>query len=222
MSLLKRIASQLPNPLQQEMKRMRFARQLSKNTFTTEEPEFKRLSEWVGAGDWVLDIGANVGHYACRLSELVGLNGRVFAFEPMPATFELLAANAARFQHPNVTLLNVAASDTSGIVGMQVPHFDSGLSNYYMANISSTEADMSVVCMEIDALRITHPVRFAKLDVEGHELSALKGMRAVLERFHPVMIIEGASQEVADYLTQFGYSFKYEKGSPNRVFEVRV
>jgi FkbM family methyltransferase len=75
----------------------------------------------VKPGDWVLDVRANVGHYSHRLSDLVGPAGRIFAFEPVRETFELLTANVARFAHANVTLLNVTASDTARTVGMTAP-----------------------------------------------------------------------------------------------------
>src|SRR5580698_10220999 len=103
MDLLKRVASRFPVGLQQELKRVKFRRDIRNGTFRTDEPEFNRLREWVRVGDWVVDIGANVGHYTLELSSLVGRTGRVFAFEPIPETFELLAAHAARCENQNVT-----------------------------------------------------------------------------------------------------------------------
>ena len=85
----------------------------------------------------MLDIGANVGHYTLRMSELVGDSGRVVAFEPVPETFALLAANARGFAIANVSLLNVAASDSAGIAGIRIPQFDDGLTNYYQASLTT-------------------------------------------------------------------------------------
>ena len=96
------------------------------------------LARLVSSGDWVIDIGANVGAYAYRLSELVGSTGRVFAFEPVPETMSLLAANLLRSPHQNVTLLNMAASDSTAVVRMNMPEFSSGLSNFYRASPHST------------------------------------------------------------------------------------
>src|SRR5215471_2881975 len=95
-AMLKSLAGRLPSKLQQELKRLYFARGLRKGTFESEEIEFRRLEEWVGAGDWVLDLGANVGYFTAKLSRLVGPGGRVLAFEPIRETFELLSANVAR------------------------------------------------------------------------------------------------------------------------------
>jgi len=217
-SLLKRLSSFLPKRYQQELKRLHFARRIRAGMFRTEEPEFTRLGEWVKNGDWVLDVGANVGHYAARLSDLVGSSGRVFAFEPVPDTFELLSANIARLRYQNVTLLNVAASEFADIVGVHIPQFDTGIDNYYMAQLTREKMELSVFCMPVDAVQIPSPVKFAKIDVEGHELSVLKGMEKMLKRDHPVLVVEGVSDAVLSYLTALGYSFRQEIGSPNRVY----
>jgi len=221
MQLLKSLASNLPRRYQQELKRLYFARLIRKRLFQRaieDEPEFNRLDQWVKPGDWVLDIGANVGNYSARLSELVQDAGRVLALEPVPETFELLAANVGRFPIGNVTLFNVAASDRFAVRGMQMPSLDSGGSNPYMAHLTADGAGISVLCVPVDSLGIAHTIRLIKIDVEGHELAAVRGMRELLQRDRPVLIIEGQSGEVAAFLSELGYSFAQDAGSPNRVF----
>jgi FkbM family methyltransferase len=224
---LKRITSRLPRRYQQELKRIRFGYQIRKGTFKTDEQEFGMLESWVGKGDWVLDIGANVGHYTSRLSEIVGETGRVLAFEPVPETFELLAANVARLPLRNVTLLNIAASESTNVLGMNVPKFDSGLENYYSAQLTHETAEFRVLCAPIDSLGFlpcppsdtsARRIRLAKIDVEGHELSVVKGMQRLLGRDHLILIVEGDSPEVASYLAAFGYSARKIEGSPNTIF----
>ncbi len=216
--ILKRLASRLPIRCQQELKRLHFGRQVRQGTFLSLENEFGMLGRWASRGAWVLDIGANVGHYVSRLSEIVGVTGRVLAFEPVPQTFEILAANVALFPLKNVTLLNVAVSETTTVLRMTIPKFDTGLNNYYMATVTNEPAELSVLCLPIDSLRIPKCVKLAKIDVEGHELSVLKGMEQLLMRDHPTLIVEGDSDEVAAYLEAFGYSFEKNEGSPNRIF----
>lgn len=216
--LLKQCASHLPLLFQQELKRFSFRQQIKKGRFKSDEREFFDLHKWVNPGDWVLDIGANIGHYSARLSEIVGIIGRVIAFEPVPETFELLSANMTRCRLQNVTLLNVAASDTISVVGISVPRCDTGLDNYYMAHLTNEKSQLTVLCMPIDYLNIPERITLAKIDVEGHELSVLKGMKSLLVRDHPILIVEGYSDEVASYLTQFSYHYEEIEGSPNRVF----
>lgn len=216
--MLKRLAGKLPLATQQQLKRHYFARQIKNGTFNSDEPEFTQLANWISEGDCVLDVGANVGHYTARLSQLVGDRGRVIALEPVPETFELLAANVARFQNKNVTLINAAASDKPGVLGMEVPSFDTGLKNYYRAKIVERDADTSVNGLPVDSLSIPDPVGLVKIDVEGHVLEALAGMRELLQRDGPRLIVEGKSKKVAAYLEGHGYSFEQLANSPNRVF----
>jgi predicted methyltransferase len=114
---IKKLASRLPSLWQQELKRLYYRCQIHRQTFETTEPEFLILDQLISAGDWVIDIGANVGHYTKRFSDLVGPQGRVIAVEPVPDTFALLAANVLLFQYRNVTLLNLAASDQTTVDG---------------------------------------------------------------------------------------------------------
>ena len=135
-NLLKRLTSRLPPLWQQELKRLMFRHEIRHQKFKSYEAEFLILGSIISAGDWVVDVGANVGHDTKSFSDLVGPQGRVIAVEPVPETFELLSANVLLFQHSNVTLLNIAASDKLGVSGMRIPRFATGLNNYYQANLS--------------------------------------------------------------------------------------
>jgi FkbM family methyltransferase len=218
-SWLKSLSSRLPLRTQQKLKRWHFAHQLRTRQFTTTEPEYGRLDGWVRPGDWVIDVGANVGHYTVRLSGLVGPAGRVMAFEPVPETFEILASLVSAAGAHNVSLFNVAASAEVGIAGVSLPRFSSGLTNYYMANLTSGGGEFNVLTLPLDALIPPKAISLVKIDVEGHELQALKGMQALLRRDRPRLIVEGRSGDVASFLTDLGYRFVELEGSPNRVFE---
>ena len=216
---MKSIASRLPKSWQNELKRRQFAREIRGGCFETDEKEYGLLSDWVSAGDWVLDIGANVGHYTAKLSELVGASGRVFAFEPVPETFELLAANMMRLPLRNVTLINMAASDSTSELGMDIPKFDSGLDNYYMANITSGASNLKILTVPVDCLNIKELIRFVKIDAEGHELSVLKGMVGLLKRDKPVLLVEDNSPELRTFIEKLEYSSRTLESSSNRIFE---
>jgi FkbM family methyltransferase len=217
-SIFKWLASLLPVSLQQRLKRRHYARQIRRNQFVSDEQEFQQLAHWVEPGNWILDVGANIGQYSARFSELVGPIGRVISFEPVPRTFELLAANMALLPTQNVTLINAAASDSFGTGGMEIPKFDTGLDNYYMASLQPSASDISVLLLPIDNLQIPERIALAKIDVEGHELSALRGMENIVRRDTPTLIVEGYVDEVATYLAELGYGFETFEGSSNRVY----
>jgi len=216
--ILKRTAARLPNRWQQQLKRILFGFQIRGGRFYTSEPEYAFLSRLISPGDWVLDIGANVGHYTIRFSELVHRDGRVFAFEPVPETFELLAANTALTELNNITLINAAASDSVGLVGMKIPQFDTGLDNYYMAHTAIDEYRFRALQIPVDSLALPHSIRLAKIDTEGNELLVLRGMVELLRRDHPLLIVEDNVAEAVTFLDELGYSTIKIKGSSNRIF----
>ena len=217
---IKRLTGCLPERWQQSMKRFHFARQIGRGGFRSDEPEYLELDDMVSPGDWVIDVGANVGHYTLRLSQLVQSSGRVFAFEPIPLTFELLAANSALSPYRNVTLFNLAASDTVGVATMEVPEWErGGRLNYYEARISADSGSKncwSIFTLRVDVLDLQHRVSFVKIDAEGHELEVVQGMTRLIECHRPVLVVEG--NRAGSLLESFGYVGDHRSGSPNYVW----
>jgi len=217
-ALLKRVAASLPRRWQQALKRRHIALQILRGRFRADEPEYDRLASLVHPGDWVLDVGANVGHYTVRLSELVGPGGRVIAFEPVRETMELLAATVARLPSSNVTLMHVAASDTARVAAMTIPKHANGLDDFCLARITPDATALTVLCIRIDSLELPSTVTLAKIDTEGHEAAVLRGMEKLLVRDRPVLIVEDSGPEIAEYLRTLGYDGEKLPGSCNRVF----
>jgi len=220
LGILKKLASRLPARWQLGLQRTWYTLKLRSGRFTHDEPEYARLAEWVKPGDFVIDIGANVGLYTARLTTLVGSSGHVFAFEPMPRTFHLLSHNARLFAHPNLTLWNAAASDRCGMAGMVMPTADTRMPDIYQAHISTQANGQTVYCVAIDTLAIPKRVSFVKIDVEGHELSALRGMEHLLRRDHPTIVIEGRDPAVRQFLIGVGYREERVGKSPNTIFRM--
>jgi len=226
---MKWVISRCSRQLQQELRRARYRRQLRSGTFfVSTEPEYAHLGDWVTEGDYVVDGGACVGNYTVRFSQLVGESGRVLAFEPVPDTFELLAANVAYVGAHNVSLFNVALSANSALMPLTIPQDRSGLPNFYYASLTSTtpwpqdpKADCNVLTLALDTLVIPRRVTLVKLDLEGHELIALHGMEQLLRRDRPRLIVECATRDICSFLGNLGYESLQFPQSPNSVFLVK-
>lgn len=213
-----KVTSKLPGSWQQSLKRYHFASKIRRGEFVTGEPEYSRLSEWLSPGDWAIDVGANVGHYTLGISKLVGPSGRVIALEPIPETFELLAANCAHGPHRNVTLFNAAASSANSVVGMSVP-VQAGGKNYYEASIQEgVNGDgYHVLSIAVDSLPLPHRIALVKIDAEGHEPSVIEGMRELLVRDKPTLIVEGSRAN--SLLESLGFTSTRNDRSPNYVWQ---
>ena len=211
-------AAQLPSGLRFELRRLNFSRQIHRGRFGTSEPEILHVTRHLRRGDWVIDVGANVGHYTCHMASCVGARGRVLAFEPIPSSFALLSANVQAAGFSNVTLFNIALSSHAGVSRMTVPPYErSTLENFYRAHIAD-EGDTPVMCLPLDAIPVPGAVRLVKVDAEGHDLDVLQGMEALLLRDRPLTIVEGSPDgRAARWLTERGFSVRCKAGSSNFV-----
>lgn len=215
--LLRRLASRLPFPVRQGLRVWKYRMQAVFGRFRSDEPEFQRLREWVHLGDWVLDVGANVGQYTLRFSELVGAQGRVIAFEPIPETYAILSGMARRARYRNIVKFKIAVSQRSGMLSFRVPDGASGLPNYFQAR-ASIEGDRAVQCIALDDLDFRHRIALVKIDVEEHEVLVIRGMKKLIERDRPILIIEGHEGIYPEFLAEYGYRMlERAQGSSNLV-----
>ena len=219
MKILKKIVSKLPDNINLELKRFYHRLQLKLNNFTTEEEEYELIGSFLEEGDWVIDIGANVGHYTKKMSDIVKNSGRVISFEPIKETFSILSSNTLGFKYDNVSLFNCALSDTMKIVNMSIPKYDSGLNDYYRAQINTAREGKSILTMSLDNLSFCNHIKLIKIDAEGEELNILKGMTTLLDKYHPVLIIEDNDDSVSEFLVKFEYKSKRINNSHNLIFQ---
>jgi FkbM family methyltransferase len=134
-------------------------------------------------GMTAIDVGAHAGYYTLLFSRLVGPSGRVFAFEPHPATFALLSRNVGKRRLANVALVPAAVAEREG----EAPLWESPLSvghSLLQAKRGATGA-LTVATTSLDALsreRAIERADLVKVDVEGGEAEVLQGMAELAAR----------------------------------------
>jgi len=194
-TVLKNIVQLLPEPAQRSIKKIHYARKL-RAALPEEELDLKGVSDLVGQGDRVIDIGANFGLYTRFLSEMTGPSGEVFSVEPIPETFEILRSNVRRLKLTNVRIKNIAFSNRPGSLSMEIPTYEEGGDNFYQARIvkagnRTSFRRLSVRTATLDSLFFGgKPISFVKCDVEGHELEVVQGAQKTIRAFHPAWLIE--------------------------------
>ena len=196
--LLKRTAWKiLPYSTVQLIKKRHYLKLLCSSSLET-EPELKVIRYLAKPGDSVIDIGANVGIYTKILSELVGPDGHVYSIEPFPATFEILCYNVRKLRLDNVEPVNVAISDSKGIVTMALPFNSSGAETHYRASIITNPvekgkieaANVQAATIDSEFLSESGAISFIKCDVEGHEQACIKGAAEFLAQSQAAWLIE--------------------------------
>lgn len=156
------------------------------------------LRRLVEPGMIALDVGAHVGYYTRLLSRLTGARGRVIAFEPHPRTHQVLRHNTRALA--NATPLQVAVAEAEGSAELYdylmmsasgSLHYDESLAHLQRARMGAGDVAprgqeafemrrFQVETATIDACLAElgiERVDIAKMDIEGAELGALRGMR---------------------------------------------
>jgi FkbM family methyltransferase len=142
------------------------------------EQRFGHYFDRLDRGSVAVDCGANVGRFTQLMADA---GATVYAFEPHPAAYELLAARFAGYD--NVTCIRKAISTTSGTVRLYL-HVDSEDDPVKWSVATSSIADKGNVdperyfdadTVDLDAfLREVGPVALLKMDVEGAEIEILE------------------------------------------------
>jgi FkbM family methyltransferase len=153
----------------------------------------------VATGDTVLDVGANLGYYANFLSRCVGQSGKVYAFEPIPQTFDILANNVAKLGLKNVEALDFALSDIDKTETMVIPTYRWGQECWYDARVMTEKSNPDWRRIEVKSRTLDNffterevapRISFIKCDAEHHELAVVRGAWQTIRASHPAILVE--------------------------------
>jgi FkbM family methyltransferase len=128
-----------------------------------------------------VDIGAHVGYFTVLAGKLVGPEGRVWAFEPHPRNFELLLANLDRNGIGNARCFKRAVTDKTGPAELFAAPGNTGDHRLYESYDEARRSSFVTAVALDDVHEIQRPVDFVKVDVQGVEEAALRGMRGLIE-----------------------------------------
>ncbi|MGH9896036.1 MAG: FkbM family methyltransferase, partial [bacterium] len=173
-------------------------------------------SKVVRTGDTIIDGGAHTGRHTIPLAHLIGDNGVIVAFEPLPSAAEKLRQLLAHSGlDQRVRLRTEALGHERGsrpfFVVNNMPEF-SGLRSRQYIGFVPDQSEIKVNVETIDSVMDTNlyagPLSFVKLDLEGEEFSTLRGGENTLRACRPCCVFEnGLKSSASDYGAEefFGY-----------------
>lgn len=195
------------------------------------------IKKYIRPGMTVLDIGAHVGYYTQIFSKLVGSGGKVIAFEPHPKTFLVLRSNVGNLSNVILVPSGVADRETTAELKDFLQSCYSSL--FYDAifidrmktslkgacsfprviqNIPTATYKVNITSVDayLNQLGVNN-VDFIKMDIEGSEMAAIRGMNRTLKsslrmrmvmEFNPrTLSLSGTAPiEVWDSLRTIGFS----------------
>jgi len=171
--------------------------------FGFEKFETELFKGLVKKGMVVLDIGAYVGYYALIAADLVGESGKVFAFEPEPENYALLLRNMEANGCKNVIPVQKAVSDRNGTVELFLSTENKADHRIYDSQDGRESITIGVTSLDRFFEGRDCRVDLIKMDIEGSEMAALRGMTRVLKQNDDLKII---TEFWPMGLRRFGYS----------------
>lgn len=168
-------------------------------------------------GDWVVDGGAALGDHTAAYLKAVGRTGRVFAFEPSPDFFKCLIHNC-----PRCIPIQRALWHESAQLWLTCERGNAGAGRI-LTTKPEGECYGPINTVRLDDMNLVR-LDFVKLDVEGSEIFALRGMRNTLLKFRPRMVLEVnkpvlaalgfTPRDLYQLLEELGYNHKSIRGEP--------
>jgi FkbM family methyltransferase len=136
------------------------------------------------------DVGANLGHYAAFISKAVGVEGRVYAFEPEPRVRNQLRDCVDINDGANVTIVPLGLSDRNGMQDFYAASDSaSGTHSLIAQNPDGEKITIELVTGD-NFVRLGNPCpNVVKIDVEGAELSVIHGMVETLKNPDLIAVI---------------------------------
>lgn len=173
--------------------------------------------------DTIFDVGANIGYYTVQFAKRT--NGTVYAFEPMTYQSETLHRNLRQNSLTNVQTVKKIVSSSNG----QERIFFSGIENTGKSSlVKETTNYEEVSSVTLESFCDEHHIKtidLIKIDVEGYEFKVLEGLKRMLKEQSITHIFvelldknlakaSSSSQEICDFLSEFGYqAYSIKTGS---------
>ena len=158
----------------------------------------KTLQSIVKPGNTVFDIGANIGAHTLTLAQCVGLNGKVFAFEPADFAFDKLRRNLAlnpelqscTFPQQILFAAKVSERPEQEIYASWPLESSGAVHPKHRGRLVSASRAVVDALDNFVARQALSRLDLIKIDVDGHELPVFQGATETLRRFRPILVME--------------------------------
>ena len=185
--------------------------------------EFEAMKILIKSGNTVFDVGANIGLHSVLFRRWIGTTGKLFSFEPVPDTCDLLNETLALNKSLDVTVVHEALSDKVGSMPIQIFPKEHSVWNslgHPVFGDIKPQKSISIKTNTLDNFCKSNGITkidFLKIDVEGFEKFVFLGGKDTLKNnvakvlsFEisqiPLAGSNTGTKEVFDTIQSFGYS----------------
>jgi len=186
----------------------------------------------VKRGDVVIDLGANIGYWTLFFAQLVGENGRVFAFEPEPSNFKILEKNVRINGYQNVVLIQKAASSITGRAKLYLS-YESTDNRIYDTHDNRDFINIETITLDEYFRTFDREINFIKSNIQGADFAAIQGMSSLLKKsknikimteFSPYLLkpFNAEPEEFLKTLTDEGFNLYDINSVDNKIYSTTV
>jgi len=186
----------------------------------------------------IFDVGANIGHYACRFSKWVANSGHVYCFEPLKRNYDLLEKMISYLNLENVKTIRSGIGDKDAKLVISIPTIKG--TNIVVGTRASFNHSFNAyenATMKIESVQINTIDYYArkfnlkrldliKSDTEGYDSKVIMGGLNTISKFRPYLLLEiSKSDPCVDQIKKFNYNSYYiekKKMIPLSSFEGEV
>jgi FkbM family methyltransferase len=173
------------------------------------ESEYNSVfDKYLNKSSVVVDVGAFIGTNTVKMANRAK---KVYSFEPVNQTFQLLKRNIEKNKLNNVILHNTALGKTeSTIDGFWYPMEEYNEKNYGAMRVGKDNKLMNHFLEQKTQVKklddmIREKIDLIKIDVEGYENEVLEGAFKLIEKYRPIILIENHSNDKFSKLLELDY-----------------
>jgi len=157
-------------------------------------------------GDTIVDIGAGIGTETIIYSMKVG-SGKVYAIEAHPETYNKLFLLKTANNFENITVSNIAISNETGVI-----HIESRENHVENSILRDNSNGIPIKAITLDEYVVENRIKeidFLKMNIEGAEVNAIKGMKETISIIDNIAIschdflFEKNTTEIKDAVIDF-------------------
>ena len=180
--------------------------------------------------DCFIDVGSNIGYFSLVASTIVGKKGKIIAIEPIKKLYQQIKLNKKINSYNNIKIYNFGLSNknfkkkiyiqkkciaSSSIYKQNILNF-SFYKGFIFKKLFETKNLIefeNIILKKLDNL-IKYKIDFIKIDIEGEEYKTLLGMKKILKKNQPKLIIEinnlKLKKNYSEKIYKFLYKLKYD------------
>ncbi len=165
------------------------------------EPFFSKIFRaHLKPGMTIIDVGANIGYYTIIASAHVKSSGKVIAYEPEHANVNFLHESIRANKFMNIIVVEEGLGDREQNASLYLDPDNKGKHSLLQSgNENKAQISIPVTTLDSSLTKLgVSKVDLIKMDIEGWEGKALRGMAAIIHRDHPTLLFEFVPERIRE------------------------